>query len=238
MSLDLFDILGEAFEKIISRTGLIFIGLLLVLNFLSRIPAEGFANLMVNNNFSSISSIFNLILAPTFLFISFLIFVGTIIISIAAVRNFVSDEDKRIRKEFFTRNMFFAGVNSFIGAIFYGIIIGVGFILFIIPGIFLLVSLFAWEIFVVVEDQNFLEAGKSSWNLTEGNRLPLAGLLLLVTVIGIIVNIPVQLFDRGVSVLIVEPITGSILTVFVLAVSAVAYNRLSDLEDKEEVLDG
>lgn len=74
--------------------------------------------------------------------------------------------------------------------------------------------------------------------MTEGNRLPLAGLLLLVTVIGIIVNIPVQLFDRGVSVLIVEPITGSILTVFVLAVSAVAYNRLSDLEDKEEVLDG
>ena len=97
------------------------------------------------------------------------------VVGIGVLRTFVSDETERVPLENFTRNVVMALLNLLLGGIAYAIILVAGFMAFIIPGFFLLVSLYFWNVFVIVEDQNFVEAFKSSWNLTQGNRLELLG---------------------------------------------------------------
>lgn len=100
--------------------------------------------------------------------VSLVAWVATVVVAVAAIRLFVSDETDRVPQEFFTRNVAWAWINYVIGGIVFGIVIGIGFVLLIIPGIFLLVSLIFWTVFVAVEDENFVEAFRRSWRLTKG----------------------------------------------------------------------
>lgn len=90
----------------------------------------------MGENIVNVSNLMNIVFAPVLIFISILLLISYVVVSIVAIRVFVGDENKKIRKEFFTRNIVSAWVNTFIGAILYGIVIGIGFILFVIPGFF------------------------------------------------------------------------------------------------------
>lgn len=109
-----------------------------------------------------------------------------------------------------------------------GIAVGIGFVLLIIPGIFLMVSLIFTQVFVAVEGEGPFEALSSSWSLAKGNRFPLFGLGVVLFVISLLVNIP-----AGIVTFLI-PVVGTLLTyvvsgfvsIFSLAVLIAAYQQL------------
>lgn len=74
-------------------------------------------------------------------------------------------------------------VTYFVASLIYAIAVGIGIILLLVPGIYLAVRLQFFTQFIVEENCGITESLKKSWQLTEGQVMPL--LLLLLTMIGI-----------------------------------------------------
>jgi hypothetical protein len=110
-----------------------------------------------------------------------------------------------------------------------GILIGIGFVLLVIPGIFVLVSLYFTQVYIAVEGEGPLEALSSSWGLSKGDRLPIFGLVIVLGVIGVFGTI------LGEVVSVASPLLGSLLsltvsgflTIFTSGVLVDAYHQLS-----------
>lgn len=158
--------------------------------------------------------------------------------SVAAIRVFVSDETERIPREYLTRNIGWVALNLIVGAFIFGLAVALGFVAFLIPGLFLLVTLAFWSVYVTVEDQSVIESFRSSWRHTRGSRLPLFLLGLAVVLLAASIN---TVFGVG---FIAGAITGSlftqlgsaIVTVFSTAALAAAYNALNELPDADATL--
>ncbi len=76
-----------------------------------------------------------------------------------------------------------------LGGIINGLLVILGLVLLIIPGIFVAVRLSMWPYIMLEGESNSIEAIKKSWKLTEGKVLKLIGLYLvqfLVVLLGII----------------------------------------------------
>ncbi len=152
------------------------------------------------------------------------------VIGIAAIRTFVSSETRIIPREFYTRNMGMAVLNLMAGSIVFGLVVGLGLLFFVIPGIFLLVSLIFWNVYVIVEDQNFIEAMRNSWDITKGSRLDVFLLGIAVVAISLLVSflfgIPNKLGMDFTGTVILQ-LGSAAVSVFGTATLADAYNQLS-----------
>lgn len=91
-----------------------------------------------------------------------------------------------------------------LGAAFlYALMVGVGFLLLIIPGVYLLIRFFYFEIFIVDKQLGSINSLKNSWRLTTGNWWSIFGLAILLLlfnvagalalVLGLLVTMPVSL---------------------------------------------
>lgn len=162
--------------------------------------------------------------------LSFLVSLAGLVVAAAAIRTFVTEDTETIPGERFTRNIGWMLVNLIIGWIVFGIVVGIGLVLLVIPGIFLLVSLFFWGFYVVLEDQNFVDGFRNSWDLTRGNRLVLFVLGVLVAIIGLVVSWVfgiVQLAGVGGFLgLAVAQIGSAFATVFTIATAARTFEQL------------
>jgi phosphatidylglycerophosphatase A len=160
-------------------------------------------------------------------------------IRIVAVRTLVSDETETVPEEFVSRNIVMATLNGFVGGVVVLILVAVGLLLFVVPGIFLALSFFFVRQEIAVEDRNFVEALSASWELTSGNRLSLFALALVLVVIGLVVSAVVGSLVAlaGVSILttIVTVVVSAVTTVFSIAVACRAYVQLAS--DDDPVLD-
>lgn len=115
-----------------------------------------------------------------------------------------------------------------IAMIIQGILVAIGFVLLIIPGIFLLVSLIFTQVYVAVEGEGPLQALSSSWALSKGNRFPLFGLGVVMFVISLLVSIPptiVTFFSPTVGMVLNYVVTGFV-TIFSWGVVVAAYQQL------------
>ena len=110
------------------------------------------------------------------------------------------------------------------------VLIAIGFILLIIPGLFVLVSLYFAQVYIVIEGEGPLEALSSSWSLSKGNRLSIFGLVVVVGVIAFLGS------AVGGLVGILSPLVGSVLplvitgflNVFTTGALVDAYHQLAD----------
>ncbi|MFC7165652.1 hypothetical protein [Halospeciosus flavus] len=121
--------------------------------------------------------------------LSLLVGVVGMVVTIAALRLFVGEETESLSVDLFTRNGVWALLNFVAGTIVFGIVVFVGFLLLVVPGIFLLTTLFYWPVFVAVEDENFAEALQSSWELTKGSRLRVFLLGVVFFVVAFVVSV-------------------------------------------------
>ena len=119
-----------------------------------------------------------------------------------------------------------------------GLAVGIGFLLLVIPGLFLLVSLYFSQVFVVIEDEGPLEALSSSWSLSKGNRFRIFGLVLLIGVVAILASVVGQVVG------VLSPIVGSVLSlvisgflnVFTSGALVDAYHQLADEQAQKDDL--
>ncbi|UPV75214.1 hypothetical protein M0R89_03875 [Halorussus limi] len=251
MPIDIGDVVSDGYERTVARNGLLFIGIFYLISLLEGlflptptqsttlpdpmggpgmgpVPAEGMQPYAPSLGFSPvITSLLSLLLG-----------IISIVVTIGALRTFVTEETEQIPEAHFRHNLLWAGLNLIIGGIIFGITIAIGFIFLVVPGLFLLVSLFFWEVYVAVEDQNFIEGFRNSWQLTSGHRLRLFGLGIVIAIIAMLVSI-----GFGIPGIVLPDILGfliaqfgsAFLGVFFLATVAQTYNHLLSMENKPGV---
>ncbi|WP_137283746.1 hypothetical protein [Halorussus salinisoli] len=251
MPIDIGGVVSDGYERTVARNGLLFIGIFYLISLLDGlfspapaqpttlpdpvgrpgmgpVPADGMQPYAPSLGLSPVVTSL----------LSFLLGIISIVVTIGALRTFVSEETEQLPEEHFRHNLLWAGLNLIIGGIIFGITITIGFIFLVVPGLFLLVSLFFWEIYVAVEDQNFIEGFQNSWRLTRGHRLRLFGLGIVIVIIALLVSIgfgiPVVFLPDILGFLIAQ-LGSAFLGVFFLATVAQTYNQLIAMENESRV---
>lgn len=131
----------------------------------------------------------------------------------------------------YTRRMGRATLSIIVGGFVISVSVVLGFILFILPGLFLSICFLFFIFGVSVEDRGVLSSLKRSWALSRGNRLKLAVLVLLAGVIGLLVGIVGSLFDLANSPVVAElssNILSSALFIFLYGMIASAYVQIRE----------
>jgi hypothetical protein len=156
-------------------------------------------------------------------------------VSILAVRVFAVGATDSIPAEFYTRRAVWVFFNYLVGGLAFGVLVLLGTVLLVIPGIFAYVSFIFMVFFVAVEDEDFVTALRRSWRLSRGERLRifalLAVLLVAFTVVGVAFSIGVTVLQLGgfVSpgvVSVVSTVVYMPLSLYLLAALAAAFSQL------------
>lgn len=235
MSLDIGEALKQGFNRTLERNGLMFVAVFFLVGLLNVMLANTvlmeFIPQMMGPGMTYTPPALTLPISAGVAGVLWLgVWLASTVVGITAMRTFVSSETETIPGEYYRRNMGMAVLNLFVGGIVFGIVVGAGFLLFVIPGVFLLVSMLFWSIYVAVEDQNFIEGMKNSWDLTKGSRLRVFLLLLGVGVAAFVTsiafNLPSAVLGSTVGNLVVQLGSGFI-SVFSAATLAQAYNQLN-----------
>lgn len=137
-----------------------------------------------------------------------------------------------VPSDMFTRRLLPAFLSTVVVSFVVGVLVTLGLIVFVIPGVFLIVSLQFTLFAVSVEDAGPIAALSRSWDLASGNRWGLLGLILLVSVVSTAVNAGGSL----VSVALVGPagsqvislVANTFVLVFTYGVLADAYLQVRD----------
>lgn len=245
MSLDIGEALENGFNRTLTRNSAIFIGLFSVVSLLTTIFSDSLVRSMIDQGMfdvpGQVSSGTATPLAlglPASVSGALLVVISILstLVTIAAVRVYVTDETRSIPRDYFTDKALWTVANIIGGGILFGLIVGIGFLALVIPGIFLLSALYFWNFYVIDEGQNLVEAMKSSWRDTKENRLRTLGLLILVVVatgvfggvtgvaLGFVGNaIAGPALTAGLNV-----VTSSVITVFTIATFTQAYTQLKE----------
>ncbi len=244
MALQIVDALSTGIRRLLTRDGLVLVGLFYLLNAVSGLlnallvptpsgPAPG-----MGPGAGSPPSPEALLpgLGAAFA-LSLLAGLASVVLAIGALRAFVTDT--RLSSALVARNLPLAFVNYVVGGIAYAVLVLVGLALLVVPGLFVMVVLAFWTVFVAVEDQNFVAAFGDSWRLTEDNRLRLFGLGLLVVVVAFLISLPFAAVSGIIGFVagggtvgrvlgaLVGPAGSAITTVITLGVVAAAYRQLT-----------
>jgi len=163
----------------------------------------------------------------------------TVLLVLTAIR-FYSSGSSELEDSMYKENLLIPSLNFVVGGLAFSIIVGFGFLLLVIPGLFLLTALYFYTFRIAVEDENFIQAFKSSYSLTEGNRLELFGLGVILTVPALIivaVATPLLLLAQIaatpvalLSMLIYNLVLAGVF-VSILSVAGQAYNQLLGLQE-------
>jgi hypothetical protein len=155
-------------------------------------------------------------------------------ITLVAIRVFVGDVTGRIPGSLIRRNLPLATLNGFVGGIVAGVLVALGLIALVLPGIFFYVSFLFVRQEIAIEDENFIEALAGAWELSRGNRFDLFGLAVVVVLVSVLAFVPGLAF-AGVSPVAgtaVASVVSPLVTVFGVAVTSRAYVQLKSPTDE------
>lgn len=160
------------------------------------------------------------------------------VITIVLIRVMAADE-QTITRESYTRKMGWVFLNSIAGSIIISILTSIGFVLLVIPGLFLTMSLLFTVIYIADEDENFINGIQDSWNLASGNRWRLFGLYLIVIIGFMIVSFASGFVLPAASVAssIVTAVLTTIMVVYLMAVLTDVYRQLRSENRSEQGMD-
>jgi len=249
MPIDIGDVVRRGYERTVARNGLLFAAILFVVSVLDAMFSPGsergsmppggaeMPGMPPVSEIATGAPPVSLGLSPAVAgILSLLLGLVSLVVTIGAIRTFVTDETETLPREHFTEDLLWPAANLLVGGVVFGIAVAIGFVLLVIPGLFLLVSLLFWEVFVAVEGDNFVEGFRHSWDLTGGRRLRLFALgvvvVLLALVVSVVFAIPGVVLPSVLGFLI-EQVGSALVGVFVLATIAETYDRLVAAADAE-----
>lgn len=194
MSLNIGEAIENGFDRALNRKSAIFMGMFFVVSVISQVLGDTIMrNYLESGNigseFSDLLGQYSMSeLAPLAVGLSteaagagtVLLSFVSILVTVGTVRAFLDEGDLTVESSYFTDNILWILANILAGAIVFSLALTAGFIAFIIPGVFLFVSLYFWSFYVIDQDLNFFEALKSAWKDTKGNRFMTLGLLFIV----------------------------------------------------------
>ncbi|MDS0260774.1 hypothetical protein NDI56_15305 [Haloarcula sp. S1CR25-12] len=159
-------------------------------------------------------------------------------LSIVAMRTFVAGTGAAFPDGALSRNVPLAMANAVAGGIVYSLLIFLGSVALVVPGIIAYVAFLFMLPYVAVEDRNFVDALRSSYRLSKGNWLSLFVLVLIVVSVAGFLGGVGGLF----SALLLPPAAGQLALVVVtsplsllsLAVVAAAFDQLREAADSDD----
>jgi len=160
------------------------------------------------------------------------------VVSVVAIRTFVAGETGSIPREFVTRRIGWVVVNLMVGGAVFGVLVTVGTVLFLIPGIIVYVALLFMAVFVAVEDENFVAAMADSWRLTRGNWIRLFVLLAIVivpftvAVTALSIGLTIAVGPASAAAALVTVAISMAFSIVILGVIAEAFERLREERDR------
>lgn len=259
MHLDIVEALKKGFNRTFEKNGLMIAGLLFITSIVSSLLSATLAKGVPAEYMSdpATSTALALPVSPTVAGILLLpAIILSAIVGITAIRVFVSDETETIPEEFYKRNLVSALLNMLVGGIVFGFlllaIVGipalpgailaliglstVGAILAVLGALigiplmfYVLLSLYFWTFYVVLEDENFVEGFKSSWELTKGHKLGLLVLGIAVFLVSILISLLGEIpttFGLETVGIVIGLAVGAVTSAFSTATLAQAYNQL------------
>jgi hypothetical protein len=241
MSVDIGAVIEEGGRRTIARNGLYFVAIVWVLSVLSGLFTNTVTRQIMENvpgpgpgqaggPFGPSAVGPSLGISPSVAgLLSLVIGLLSLVVTAAAIRTFVTQETETIPGEFFTRNLLWMVLNLIVGGILFAIVVGIGLVLLVVPGLFLLVSLFFWNTYVIVEDENFVEGFSASWALTSGDRIALFLLGVVVAVVVIVIGVVFGVVSAvlpGIVGLVVSQLGSAFAGVFTAAATARAFVQL------------
>ena len=250
MTLDIVQALKKGAERTFTRNGAIIASLIFVTTIITSVASQSMvkmADLPQSAMQQGVQATPLAIGGPVALH-GILMALGALasaVITIAAIRTFTSEETDSLPQEYFTRNIGWVLLNTIVGGIVFGIIVGapligslglgavissfgsiipllIGALLGIagaVFGVFLAISLLFWNINVAKEDVNFIEAFQESWSMTSGNRINVFALWLSIGAISFVAGFTGGIVSAPFSMVL--PALGALVNLAVSAVAAV-----------------
>jgi hypothetical protein len=185
MSLSLGRTLRESVDRFASRAGLLLVAAYLLLMIPYQLSINGLFEALLFRIGVPDAQVGLTYPAPTPVYgvAIVVLLLLTSALSVVAVRTFVAGETGRIPREFYTRRMLWTTGNLIVGGLAFGLIVFLGTLALVLPGIVAYVGLVFMTMYVAAEDENFVVALKHSWQLARTDFLTV-GLLVLVLVLG------------------------------------------------------
>ena len=161
-------------------------------------------------------------------------------LTIVAIRTLVGGHTQSIPSEYYTRNIVSVLVNSVVGGFIYGVLMLIGSMLFVIPGIIVYVAFIFMLVYVAVEDKNFIASFRDSWRLTRGHWLRLFGLFsVIVVVIGLVSGVLTAMTSLVIGIIagqaigtLVSGIVGLPFSLLILGILAEAFTQLEESQKR------
>ncbi|MFB6173807.1 MAG: hypothetical protein ABEI39_04115 [Halobacteriales archaeon] len=160
-------------------------------------------------------------------------------VRIVAVRTLVRGATDRLPRAVLRRRIGWATLNGMIGGVVVGVLIAVGLVVLIAPGVFLAVVFLFVRGEVAVADKNVIDAMAGSWDLTSGHRVELLALVLVLVAAGVAGALPSVVLGAVDPLLgaLSGALAGAVTTVFAVAVTARAYVQLRAARPHREAPD-
>jgi len=150
-------------------------------------------------------------------------FVAGETVRVIADRTFVSDATGGLHEP--GRNLLGATVNSILASVVLGVLLVVGTVLLVLPGLFFAVVFFFTRQEIAVEGENFVGALSGSVRLTKGHRFELFALAVVLFAVGVAATV-VGSFVPGVGGVVAGTGLSAAVGVYVSAAAAAAYRQL------------
>lgn len=153
--------------------------------------------------------------------------------SIITVRVMATEHTDEIPDELLSRRLTLATVNEIVARIVVLTLVGIGLLLFFLPGIFLAICFYFVRPLIAIEDRNAIDAMAESWRVSKGDRFAIFALLLGAVLIYVAISIVgtlggIVLSSLPVAGIVVSIAFAAIANVFWLAVSARAFVQLHE----------
>ena len=124
-----------------------------------------------------------------------------------------------------------ATLSALVGGVFVSVVVSVGSVFLLLPGLFFAASFLFFIFAVSVEDRGILGSLKRSWGLAKGSRLKLGLLVVVSGVFGAVIGAVAPLLDLADAPIASDVATVVLTTVFFVpyyAIIAAAYLQLRD----------
>ena len=154
------------------------------------------------------------------------------VISIVAVRAFAADDPATVGREV-VDGLGMATLNGFVGGVVIWVLIIVGSILFVVPGLFAAVGFYFLRQEVALDDENVLGALAASWRLAKGNRVGVFTLALVVVAVSqlnLVVGIAIETVSPAAAA-VASAVVGGVVAAFGAAAVTRGYLQLTDADD-------